>query len=271
MIEKIEKACAYIQEAENLPSLEDVARHIGLSPSGLQRLFSEKMGISPRSFGDAVRQKKLREALKSGEAVTSALYGSGFGSSSRLYEFAKLHLGMTPRNYQRGGEGKLIQYTVVNSSLGALILGATENGLCLVRLGEDKNKLERELLSEFPKAEIIQADKNLQAWAEALVNYLDGSAPWPLLPYDLRATAFQRKVWEWLRTIPSGETYNYADVAEAIGAPKAARAVARACASNPVALIIPCHRIVPKSGGVGGYRWNPKRKEKLLALEKGKK
>ena len=166
------------------------------------------------------------------------------------------------------GRGLIISYMIVASPLGDLLLAATEKGICAVRLGNDKKKLEQALKKEFAAARFLKNDKNLQQWIQALVDYLAGHKPWPLLPCDVRATAFQRRVWDWLRTIPPGTTYNYCEAAKAIGQPTAARAVARACARNPIALIIPCHRIVPKSGGVGGYRWNPDRKCKLLNLEK---
>ncbi len=165
----------------------------------------------------------------------------------------------------------MITYTITDSPLGYLLLAATEKGICAVQLGEDKKKLEYEFKKEFEAAQWIPTDKYLCQWNQALIDYLAGHKPWPLIPYDVQATAFQRQVWHWLRTIPSGTTYSYSEAAKAIGQPSAARAVARACATNPVALVIPCHRIVPKSGGVGGYRWNPDRKQQLLKLENSKK
>lgn len=175
---------------------------------------------------------------------------------------------MTSGTYKRKGQGVLISYTITDLPLGYLLLAATEKGVCAVRFGNDKRKLERELKREFNAAQLIQNDQHLRKWVQSLVDYLAGHKPWPLLPYDVQATAFQRRVWDWLRTIPSGTTYNYSEAAKAIGEPTAVRAVARACAANPVALVIPCHRIVPKSGGVGGYRWNSNRKRQLLKLEK---
>ena len=162
-----------------------------------------------------------------------------------------------------------IEFTLVSCDLGILLIAATRRGICSVRLGDDENTLRTELAQEFYAANLVESDKHLAEWTQALVNYLSGKSSWPTLPYDLKATAFQRKVWDWLRTIPAGETYNYSDVAKAIGQPKATRAVASACAKNPVALVIPCHRIVPKAGGVGGFRWNPERKKKLIELERG--
>ena len=161
-----------------------------------------------------------------------------------------------------------VAYTITDSPLGYLLIAATGKGICCVRFGESQKKLEAELKEEFQAAEFVPNDKNFQKWTQALVDYLAGEKPWPLLPYDVQATAFQKLVWEWLRQVPPGETYSYSEAAKAIGSPKAARAVARACATNPVALVIPCHRIVPKSGGLGGYYWGPERKQKLLTLEK---
>ena len=264
---KLAKACHYIESVEDLPALSEVAGHVALSPAYFQKIFTKALGISPRNYADALRFKRLREKLKKGNDVSRALYDAGFGASSRLYEFAGRYLGMTPKNYKKKGAGLTIAYTITNSPLGPLLLAATEKGICSVKLGDHKKKLERELKKEFQAAQLIENDKNFRPWIQALIHYLAGRKPWPLLPYDVQATAFQRRVWDWLRAIPSGTTYHYSEAAKAIGQPDAARAVARACATNPVALIIPCHRIVPKAGGIGGYRWHPSRKQKLLKLE----
>ena len=266
--QKLIKACRHIEEAENLPALSNVAQQVELSPAYFQKIFTKALGISPRNYADAVRFKRFRRQLQMGDDISRALYEAGFGASSRLYEFAGRYLGMTPKEYQGKGRGIVIRYTITDSPLGNLLLAATEKGICAVRLGNNKRKLARELKKEFKAAQFVLNDKYLRQWIQALIDYLSGHKPWPMLPYDVQATAFQRRVWDWLRTIPSGTTYNYSQAAKAIGQPKAARAVARACATNPVALVIPCHRIVPKAGGVGGYRWNPDRKSKLLKLEK---
>lgn len=265
--QKLIKACRHIEATEDLPTLSAVARHVDLSPAYFQKIFKKALGVSPRHYADAVRFNRFRKQLQKGDDITDALYEAGFGASSRLYEFANRYLGMTPKAYQKKGQGVTIRYMIADCTLGHLLLAATEKGICVVRLGDNKNTLERELKKEFTEAQLIQNDKHLSQWVQALVDYLNGHKPWPLLPYDVRATAFQRRVWEWLRTIPSGQTYHYSQAAKAIGRPTAARAIARACASNPVALVIPCHRIVPKIGGTGGYRWNPKRKKQLLKLE----
>jgi len=266
--QKLIKACRHIEETEEIPNLSHVARHVCLSPTYFQKIFTKALGISPRHYADAVRFNRFRQQLKTGTDISRALYDAGFGASSRLYEFANRYLGMTPKTYQEKGRGSTISFTIANSPLGFLLLAATRKGICAVRLGNNKKLIERELKKEFAAAQFISNDKNVRQWIQALIDYLAGHKPWPLLPYDVRATAFQRRVWNWLRTIPSGTTSHYSQVAKAIGQPTAARAVARACAANPVALVIPCHRIVPKSGGVGGYRWNSDRKRKLLQLEK---
>jgi len=265
--QKLIKACRYIEACEELPSLRAVAGHVYLSPSYFQKIFTKSLGVSPRQYSSAVRFKRLRLELRNGNDISRALYDAGFGASSRLYEFAHRYLGMTPKMYQVKGKGSRIRYSITRSPLGLLLLAATEKGLCSVLIGASPKSLERELKKEFTAAQLVKSDPHLQRWNQALVDYLSGHKPWPRLPFDVQATAFQMRVWDWLRTIPAGKTYNYSEVAKAIGQPSAARAVARACAANPVALVIPCHRIVPKSGGVGGYRWNPRRKKKLLKLE----
>lgn len=265
--QKLSRACLYIEGTEALPTLSSVAQHVALSPAYFQKVFKKALGISPRNYADAVRFNRLRQRLKTGKDISGALYDAGFGASSRLYEFAGRYLGMTPKTYQKKGQGIVISYTVTDSPLGYLLLAATSKGICCVRFGGDKRKLEAGLKTEFEAAQLIRNGKILQKWNQALIDYLAGQKPWPVLPYDVQATAFQRRVWDWLRTIPSGTTYSYSEAAKAMGRPAAARAVARACAANQVALVIPCHRIVPKAGGTGGYRWNPSRKRKLLKLE----
>ncbi len=264
---KLVSACEFIETSDQIPSLSEVAAHCKFSAAYFQKIFSKFLGISPKNYADAVRFKRLRLLLKKGASVSRALYDAGFGSSSRLYEFAHRYLGMSPKHYQNKGQGATILYVITQSPLGYLLVAATDQGICCVRLGEKKKKLERELKKEFQGAKFLPKSVSLQRWVQALVDYLKGHRPWPLLPYDIQATAFQKKVWDWLRTIPSGKTYHYSEAAKALGNPSAARAVARACATNPIAIVIPCHRIVPKSGGVGGYRWNPDRKKRLLNLE----
>ena len=264
----VKKACVFIGAQANIPKLDVVAAHVGLSANYFQKLFSDVLGISPRSYRDSRRQTTFKTLLQQGDDISGALHEAGFSSTSRVYEFANRYLGMTPKAYQQGGKHQKIGYTVVDTSLGKLLIAATEKGLCKVSLGDDPNALCMELVREFHAAELVEADGHLREWTQSLIDYLAGRAPWPSLPYDLQATAFQRQVWEWLRSIPAGTTYHYDEVAKAIGKPKAARAVAGACAGNPVALVIPCHRILPKSGGVGGFRWKPERKKELLEIER---
>lgn len=266
---KVLAACRYIEtQTERMPTLTDIAAEVGLSPGYFQRVFKQIVGVSPFQYADAHRIQRLKYQLRQGEAIAPALYGAGYGSSSRLYEKASEQLGMTPATYQRSGHGEEIGYTIVRSPLGYLLVAATGKGLCSVRLGNTITELENELRQEFCKAQLEADVDELNEWTQALMDYLNGEHPLPNLPYDVQATAFQRRVWEALRQIPIGTTAVYSEIASAIGQPKSVRAVARACATNPVALAIPCHRVVPKSGGVGGYRWGIDRKQALLDLEK---
>jgi AraC family transcriptional regulator, regulatory protein of adaptative response / methylated-DNA-[protein]-cysteine methyltransferase len=200
--------------------------------------------------------------------VSPAIYEAGFGSSSRVYERAAGALGMTPATYARGGRGACIHYSVVPSPLGALLVAATERGICKIALGEAAAGLERDLRREFPAARIARDAGRLRAWVQTILEHLAGTEPHLDLPLDIRATAFQQKVWSALRKIPSGSTRSYQAIARAIGSPRATRAVARACATNPVALVIPCHRVVREDGQTGGYRWGMERKEALLKRER---
>ena len=261
------KVCQYMESCDYIPTLEELSRQVHLSPFHLQREFKKVLGITPRNYADAIRQLRLKKALKTGDDIALATYGAGYGSSSRLYETSSRFLGMTPKAYQQHGKGQKVFYSVVKSPLGLLLLAATKKGICAVRIGESRKDLVDELKNEFRNADINETNSELSKWQQLLIDYLAGSTPWPKLPFDIRATAFQRKVWDHLRTIPEGQTVHYSEIASAIGQPTAARAVARACATNPVAIVIPCHRVVPKTGDVGGYRWGSERKKKLLAIE----
>ncbi len=271
IISKILTVCRYIESCDYAPRLDELSRTINLSSFHLQRIFKKIMGISPRNYVDMHRHLRLKKALKAGDDVALATYQAGYGSSSRLYEISSRYLGMTPKAYKENGKGQKIYYAVVKCPLGLLLLAATEKGICAVRIGDSHRALVDGLESEFNNAEIAEADSKLSEWAQILIDYLAGSSPWPALPFDVKATAFQRKVWDRIRTIPEGQTMTYTEIAAAIGQPKAARAVARACATNPVTLVIPCHRVVPKTRGTGGYRWGTERKRKLLAMEKQKR
>lgn len=246
-------------------SLTAIGKALGVSPAHLQRSFKRVMGVSPREYTAALRQQHFKAELQNGENVVSATYAAGYGSASRPYTDDAL--GMTPAQYKRGGAGMQIAHAVVPCALGNLLVAATERGVCVVRLGDDPVELSATLRREFPAAELCRDTASLSRWVGPILAYLDGQ-PQPLdLPVDVQATAFQRRVWQALKQIPYGTTRSYSEVAAMIGQPTAARAVATACASNPVALVIPCHRVVRESGELGGYRWGIERKQKLLAME----
>ena len=268
-VEMIRRACAFLDERPEEPvTLNALAAFVGASPFHLQRTFTRVMGVSPREYHDARRIERFKKELKQKGNVTHAMYEAGFGSSSRLYEGAHSKLGMTPATYRRGGSGVVIRYTVVASPLGRLLVAGTQRGVCRVGMGDSDRFLENDLRSEFPAARISRDDSALRPWSSVLVKHLNGAQPRIDLPLDIRATAFQMRVWETLRKIPLGATRSYAEVARSISRPRAARAVARACATNPVAIVIPCHRVVRGNGAMGGYHWGIKRKEFLLAKEK---
>ena len=268
-VEVVRRACRYLDEhRDGPPSLDDISAHAGRSPHYLRRMFKRIMGITPRQYADARRLDWLKERLKEGETVTRALYDVGYGSSSRLYERAPEQLGMTPATYRRGGAGMRINYTIAESPLGRLLVAATERGVCAVSLGDSDAALEVFLSREYPAAEIHRDNDGLGRWVGPFLGHLQGRQPDLDLPLDIRATAFQRRVWQKLRSIPYGSTRTYGDIARSLGHPQAARAVARACATNPASLVIPCHRVVREDGGLGGYRWGVERKQALLDLER---
>jgi AraC family transcriptional regulator of adaptative response/methylated-DNA-[protein]-cysteine methyltransferase len=247
----------------------------GETPRGdarrLARAFKRVLGITPKQYADARRVARFKQELKRRKQVSPALYEAGYSSTSRVYERTHEQLGMTPATYARGGAGVGIAYVTVPTSLGRLLVAATERGVCRVMLGDAATTLEADLLAEFPAARVVQ-DKSgkLHGWVTSILAYLDGREPDLDLPLDIRATAFQRRVWQELQKIPFGTTLSYAEVARRIGQPKATRAVARACATNPAALVIPCHRVVREDGEMGGYRWGLERKTALIAQEAGK-
>jgi len=267
-VEMAREVCRLIDESDGEPlTLATLSSRIGVSSFHLQRTFKSVMGISPSQYAEAGRIGKFKQGVRGGESITNAIYDAGFGSSSRLYERAASRLGMTPATYGKGGRGAIIHYAIVKCSLGDLLVAATDKGVCSVKLGDSASALENDLKQEFPEAEIQHSEKDLSLATKAIVDHLEGKTPHIDLPLDVRATAFQRQVWEQLRTIPPGETYSYSEVAKAIGQEKAVRAVARACATNPVALVIPCHRVIREDKSLGGYRWGLERKKKLLETE----
>ena len=267
-IEKIRRACVYLANVDGHPSLATLARRIGGSPYHLQRNFKRLVGVSPREYAEAVRLRKVKRGLRRGEPVTGAMLDAGYGSSSRFYERAVPKLGMSPSAYRRGGAGMSIKYAIVDSPLGRLLVGATPRGVCAVAMAASDAELERAIAREYPAASIGMDDGTLARWTKEILAHLAGRRPRLDLPLDVQATAFQWQVWEALRTIPYGETRTYGQVAKAIGRPGAVRAVARACATNPVALAIPCHRVVAAHGRSSGYRWGADRKKALLAGER---
>lgn len=262
------EVCRLIDENDEEPlTLANLSSRVGVSPFHLQRTFKSVMGVSPSQYAEACRIGKFKRGVRDGESVTNAIYDAGFGSSSRLYERAASRLGMTPATYGKGGRGAVIRYAIVETSLGLLLVAATDKGVCSVALGDSESVLENELRQELPHAEIQRGDQDLRLATQSIIEHLEGKTPHIDLPLDIRATAFQLQVWEQLRAIPCGETSSYSDVAKAIGQKKAVRAVARACATNPVALVIPCHRVIREDKSLGGYRWGLERKKKILADE----
>ncbi len=266
---RVRAACAFIDAREGQGvTLAGLAAEVGLSPWHLQRLFKKAMGVSPRDYADARRTRRFRDELKNGESIAGATYEAGYGSSSRVYEQAQAHLGMTPASYAKGGKGARIAYAIVDSALGHLLVAATARGVCFLCLGDTDAALVAALRAEFPKADALVRDEAAIAPAVAVVlRYLEGQTPHADLPLDVRATAFQRRVWQELIAIPPGETRSYSEIAEALGVPGGQRAVGRACATNPVPIIIPCHRALRQDGALGGYRWGLKRKQALLQHE----
>lgn len=257
-----------LDNSEIVVTLPQLSKQVGLSPFHLQRLFKRATGLSPREYQSARRIQHVKHGLRQGGDVTTALYDAGFGSSSRLYEQAPQQLGMTPGEYKRGGAGANISFAIAPSPLGRLLVAATDRGLCAVRFGDSANDLERDLRTEFHAAELHRDDSAMKQYLEPLLALIRGENTVIDLPLDVRATAFQKKVWEKLRQIPSGKTRSYSEIARQIGNPDAVRAVARACASNPVALAIPCHRVIRSDGDEAGYRWGLERKRKLLQQER---
>ena len=268
----VKRACRLIDEnTEERLSLDAISRAVGLSPHRLRRAFKHVTGITPREYAEARRLGRFKKRLREGTSVTHALYDAGYGSSSRVYEHAKERLGMTPGTYRRGGPGLRIEYAIANSPVGRLLVAATPRGVCAVYLGDpDSDQALVDALSdEYPAASLSQANGGVRRWIGLILQHLDGKQLQINLPIDVKATAFQHRVWQQLRVIPYGETRSYREIAERLGAPRAARAVGRACATNPVSLVVPCHRAVREDGGLGGYRWGVDRKKRLLAHERG--
>jgi AraC family transcriptional regulator of adaptative response/methylated-DNA-[protein]-cysteine methyltransferase len=266
--------CRYIerhvvdQQSEERLTLSLLAKEFHLSSFHLQRTFKAVLGVSPRAYVDACRLRQLKSNLQAGRSVTTALYAAGYGSSSRLYERTATQLGMTPEKYRRGAVAAIVRYTIADSPLGRMMIAATEKGICAISFADSDQQLLQGLIREFPFAVRRRDDTALSQWRASLSNLMQGHETNASLPLDIRATAFQRRVWEALQRIPRGETWSYSALAKKIGMPSATRAVANACASNRLAIAIPCHRVVRQDGNLGGYRWGIRRKEQLLALER---
>jgi AraC family transcriptional regulator, regulatory protein of adaptative response / methylated-DNA-[protein]-cysteine methyltransferase len=261
-------ACRLIEATDDrVPTAPELARALDVSTDALRRAFRQVLGVTPRQYGDSLRRERLRRELRDGEGVTRALFSVGYGSTSRLYEGAHDHLGMTPASYRDGGAGATITFTVTDSPLGALLVAVTERGLCKVDLADDAIAAEWSLSNEFHRADIRRDDDALAPIVAEVLARIDGRKPARELPLDVRGTAFQRRVWEELQRIPLGETRTYGEIAAAIDAPRASRAVGSACGANPVPVVVPCHRVLPASGGIGNYGLGPRRKQRLLEHE----
>ena len=266
-IDIVRRACQLLADSDEPANLASLSEALGVSSFHLQRTFKKVVGITPRQYAEACRTNKFKERVREGHPITGAMYDAGYGSSSRLYERSTAELGMTPATYGRNGRGTTITYATAKCELGYLLVAATDKGACAVRLGSTKGELESELRTEFSAAQVEPDTGRLNDWVKQILEHLAGNRPNLDLPLDVQATAFQRQVWESLRAIPYGTTSSYSDVANAINRPTAVRAVARACATNPVALVIPCHRVVREDKSLSGYRWGIERKKKLLDRE----
>jgi len=260
--------CRFIEQHLDEPlTLAQLSHEFHQSPFHLQRTFKSVLGITPKAYADSCRMNQLKSNLRAGHSVTRAMYDAGYSSSSRLYERTASQLGMTPDKYRRGAVAAPIRYTCTDSPLGRILIAATDKGICAIQFADNDEELEQGLRHEFPFAIRRRDDAGMGSWKEKLLRQMRGQQPSSALPLDIQATAFQRRVWSYLQKIPFGETRSYAAVAKGIGQPTASRAVARACATNPVAVAIPCHRVVRQDGGLSGYRWGADRKKTLLLME----
>ncbi len=264
----VARACRLIEEAEEAPSLAALARAAGLSRFHFHRVFKAVTGVTPKAYADAHRGKRVRAELARTGTVTEAIYGAGFNSSGRFYAAASGVLGMTPTQFRAGGSGSLIRFAVGECSLGSILVAATDKGVCAIELGDDADALVRALQDRFPNARLVGGDAAFEQLVARVVGFVEAPGQGLDLPLDVRGTAFQQRVWNALRAIPAGATATYSEIAKRIGKPKAVRAVAHACASNAIAIAIPCHRVVRTDGSLAGYRWGVARKRALLVREK---
>lgn len=264
----VAKACRLIEEAEELPSLDTLASAAGLSRFHFHRVFRAVTGVTPKAYATAQRNRRVQAELKRSDSVTSAIYDAGFNSSARFYATATNVLGMNPSEFRAGAPGTEIRFAVAQCSLGSILVAASGKGVCAILLGDDPDALARDLQDRFPKAMLIGGDAAFEQWVARIVGFVEAPRMGLDLPLDIRGTAFQQRVWQALREIPAGSTASYSDIAARIGAPKAVRAVAQACAANALAVAIPCHRVVRNDQSLSGYRWGVERKRALLDREK---
>ena len=264
---KVAEAARRIAASETMPSLASLAAKAGLSPHHFHRVFKTVTGLTPKDYSAAHRGRKLREQLHDGASVTQAIYDAGYNSGSRFYEKSKSLLGMTPSNYRAGGADEEIRFAIAKTSLGALLVAASDKGVCAILLGDDPEKLLRDLQDRFNRARLVGGDAKFERLVAKIVSLVEHPRKGLDLPLDIRGTAFQQRVWKALTAIPAGKTASYAQIARKIGRPQAVRAVAQACAANNLAVAIPCHRVVKTDGGLSGYRWGVARKQELLKRE----
>ena len=272
-IDPLDRALNLIADAADAPPrLNELAQAVGLSPSHLQRAFRKRYGVSPAEYAQSLKLKILKSALRTAPRVADAIYDAGYGSGSRVYEKTGQLLGMTPASYRRGAAGIALRYTTLKTPLGRLLVAATERGICSVALGDDDATLLTALVKEFPQASVERVDAGRDDWLAAVVARVNAQiarepSSTPLPPIDIRATAFQWRVWQALQRIPAGQTRSYSDIASEIGSPRSVRAVANACGRNRLAIVVPCHRVIREDGSLGGYRWGVSRKQALLERE----
>ncbi|OZG75529.1 bifunctional transcriptional regulator/O6-methylguanine-DNA methyltransferase [Hahella sp. CCB-MM4] len=264
---KITHACRLLETAETIPTLEELAEQVGMSKYHFHRLFRKMTGLTPKAYALAQREKRVRENIHQGDSITDAIYAAGYNANSRFYERSENILGMSPGNYRRGGDQANIHFAVGECSLGSILVAQSGQGVCAILIGDDPDRLTRELQDQFPKANLVGGDEAFEGIIAKVVGFIEAPGIGLNLPLDIRGTAFQKRVWQALQSIPVGETASYAEIANRIGSPKSARAVAKACAANTLAVAIPCHRVVRNDGALSGYRWGVERKQALLDKE----
>ncbi|WP_164262994.1 bifunctional transcriptional activator/DNA repair enzyme AdaA [Stenotrophomonas maltophilia] len=265
---RVERVCRHLQASHDEPSLQELAGIAGCSPTRLHRLFKEATGLTPKQYAAALRADRLRTGLEQQERITDAFHDAGFSSSGRFYENAPKLLGMTPKQWRAGGRGEVIHFALAESSLGSVLVASSATGVVAILLGDDPEALLQSLQQRFRQAELVGADSGYEQLVAQVVGLVEDPSRGATLPLDIRGTAFQQRVWQALQQIPRGQTASYAEIAARIGAPRSSRAVARACASNPLAVAVPCHRVVRRDGDLSGYAWGVARKRELLRREK---